>query len=713
MNRPAFVVLALALSAAAPFLGAAAAPFPGWSAQDRVVVEGRVVDKETRDPLPAFVMIAGGAGVSAGGDGRFRLAVPAKRGESVPLVIYLVGFKKKEQSVRPGVPATIELELEPLAAREVTVSADGLVADAKNPRTIALNKMDVYRIPGAAADPLYASHVLPGVNSLPDSSGLLIRGGAQDEVGYYLDGIEISHPFLSETMHESYFSIFDNQIIDGFAISTSGVHPKYGDALSGVMALTAKDAAATSEAGLGLSIMGLTGFVGQPIKGLGSFVGSYTRGWSDVLTWMNGDPGRAFQTAQAFGKFVLDLGPSHKLRVYGLRDDYRYEQTDAFQATSANTMAGLSWTAAWSKVFITNVVAAGTEYEAGYDPFASWRIDQTDRALQLRAEATWDLERHYLEFGGDLVGRRVAGELAGPNGYSWQTDGTRAGCYFNDRFRLSDKVFVTAGARLSRLNLGASRTAFDPRFSVAFLTSKTDTLRFSTGLYHQFGEFTTLAQNPGLGPREAIHAALSYDKIREDLELRATVYDKEYRDLFAGPSTTLLTNSGRGYARGAEIFVKLKESAWDLIGVYNFLTSRRLENDVLDLAPSPYEIRHSGTAILSRKYKSGSLSLRFSAATGRPYTPLLDRVWDPGGEAYVPIWGPSMSARYPSYSRIDFSGTKNLTVLKKMVILYFGVTNLLNKRNTIRYDYASDYSGRLDQQSIFGRTLFLGVYIVL
>jgi hypothetical protein len=62
---------------------------------------------------------------------------------------------------------------------------------------------------------------------------------------------------------------------------------------------------------------------------------------------------------------------------------------------------------------------------------------------------------------------------------------------------------------------------------------------------------------------------------------------------------------------------------------------------------------------------------------------------------------------------MDFSGTKNLTVLKKLVVLYFGVTNLLDAHNTIRYDYASDYSGRLDQQSIFGRTLFLGIYIVL
>jgi hypothetical protein len=697
-SAAAFLFLALALAGLA---------------QEKAVIEGRVLDKDTRDPLPAYVMIAGEPGLSASGDGRFRLAVPAGQKEPVVLVAYLLGYRKKEQPVRPGVPVVIEMELEPLAAREITVSADGVVADARSPRTIALNKMDVYRVPGAAADPLYASHVLPGINSLPDSSGLLIRGGAQDEVGYYFDGIEISHPFLSETMHESYFSIFDNQIIDGFAISTSGIHPKYGDALSGVMALSAKEASASPEAGLGLSVMGLTGYVGQPLKGLGSFVGSYSRGWSDVLTWMNGESGRAFQTAQAFGKFVLNLGPSHQLRFYGLRDDYNYEQTNTFRATSANTMAGASWTAAWSKTFVTRAVAAWTGYEAGYDPFGFGRVDQSDRARQFRAEASWDLDRHYLEFGGDVVGRQVSGALAGPDAASWRTDGTRAGFYVNDRFRLSDKVYVTAGARLSHLNLGVSRTVLDPRFTVAFLTTKTDTLRFSAGLYHQYGDFTALARNPGLGPKQAVHAALSYDKVREDLELRATLYDKEYRDLFAGPSPALLANAGRGYARGAELFVKLKGSAWDLIGVYNFLASRRLENDVLDLAPSPYEIRHSGTAILSRKFKSGSLSLRYSGASGRPYTPLLDRVWDAEEAAYAPIWGPSMSARYPTYSRVDISGTKNLTVLKKLVVLYFGVTNLLDVRNTIRYDYAADYSGRLDQQSIFGRTLFLGIYIVL
>ena len=65
------------------------------AAQEKTVIEGRVLDKDTRDPLPAFVMIAGGAGVSASGDGWFRLAVPAGQKEPLVLVVYLLGYRKK------------------------------------------------------------------------------------------------------------------------------------------------------------------------------------------------------------------------------------------------------------------------------------------------------------------------------------------------------------------------------------------------------------------------------------------------------------------------------------------------------------------------------------------------------------------------------------------------------------------------------------------
>ncbi len=680
------------------------------------VIEGRVLDRETRDPLPAYVAIMGGAGVSAGTDGRFRLTVPSAiplTGGGVRLIVFLLGYQRKELTAKSGSPVLVELDIEPLAAKEVTVTAESLVSDVASPRTVSLGKMDVYRVPGAAADPLYASQVLPGVNSLPDSSGLLIRGGAPGEVGYFFDGIEIGHPFLSEALHASYFSVFDNQIIDGFSISTSGVHPRYGDLLSGVMSLTARDAAPRTELNLGLSVMGLNSSLALPVGDGGSFIGSYNRGWSDVLTWMNGREGQSFRTSQAFGKLVLPLGASHKLRLYGFRDDYRYEQSGEFGASSLNAMTGLSWTASWGAKLVTRVVAAWTDYQPHFDLFGSFQADGGDSAFQIRTDASWDLDLHYLEFGGDAVLRRVRQGISTFPGEDQSIRGVRTGFFLNDRFRLTPKLYITAGARISRLDAGASRTSFDPRLSLAILASKSDTWRLSTGLYHQFGDWAVRMQSPELGPVSAFHAAASFDRIRPDHEVRATIYDKEYRGLFLDGASGGSTNGGRGFARGAELFFKTKGIAWDFIAVYNFLSSRRREGGVAVSAPSPFEIQHAGTLIASWKHKKSSLSARISAAAGRPYTPLLGREWDAAAAIYDPVWGEPMSARYPWYSRIDLSGSQMLTVGGRAMILYFGLTNILDTANVSRYEYAADYAVRLDQTSIFGRTIFLGLLILL
>ena len=65
---------------------------------------------------------------------------------------------------------------------------------------------------------------------------------------------------MSESLHESYFSIFDNQIVDGLSVSTSGYSPRFGDALSGIMNITAKDGRAQREGGIGLSIFGVNSY---------------------------------------------------------------------------------------------------------------------------------------------------------------------------------------------------------------------------------------------------------------------------------------------------------------------------------------------------------------------------------------------------------------------------------------------------------------------
>lgn len=682
------------------------------AAQDASFIEGKIIDKETKDPLPAYISVEGAeTGCTADYDGHFKLNLKlADAKQKIKLIVWLIGYKKKGVEAKVGEYLSIELELEPLPSHEIVVTAESMVTDEKSQKALTMNKMEVYSLPGTAADPIYASQILPGVNSMPDASNMLIRGGATDEVAYFFDGIEIEHPFLSESLHESYFSIFDNQVIENFSVSTSGFHPKFGDALSGVMNIAAKENIFRSEGGLGISVLGLNSYAGLPIKKLGSFVGSYDRGHSWLMTKINNRDESQFETEHAFAKTNLTLSKSNNLRLLGLFDEYDFTHKDGFTLNSKNLIAGISWMSVLRKNLVTNLTLSRSKYEVSYKVQDEFQKNVNDNVFQARFDLALDLESHYIELGADLQDREIDVSLLGESSESYCTQGTRLGMYFNDKFRVSGNLYLNLGGRVSSLSLNSNKLNLDPRISAAYLITKNDTLRFSTGTYHQFGDYFILKENNDLKPKNAQHYSLSYDRIIEDMDLRMTLYTKQYRNLFLNEEGAV-TNGGYGYARGAEFFMKKKEKKYDAIFVYNFLKSKRKETDVLFLARSPYEIDHSLTAIFRLKFNKGSIGIRYSYASGLPFTPLAGREWEEVNQAYFPIWGEPYSRRFPSYQRMDINGSKTFYLQKRMAVFYFGLTNVLNNRNVLSYEYSDDYSTRKNINSIFGRSFFAGIYI--
>jgi hypothetical protein len=682
-------------------------------AQNPINIQGKIIDKETKDPLPAYVKIEGtDIGRTAGYDGSFSLNI-SESGKKLKLIVFLIGYKKKSVEVTPGEFLTIELELEPFAAHEVTVSADSVVSETRVKNTVSMDKMEVYTLPGTAADPIYASQILPGVNSLPDSSTMLIRGGSPEEVSFYFDGVEVEHPFLSESLHESYFSIFDNQIINGFSVSSGGHHTKFGDALSGVMDITAKDSIFQKEGGVGLSIMGLNSYIGMPLKDVGSFIGSYNTGHSYLMTRINNRDDSEFKTQNGFAKFNIKLNPALTFRALGLLNTYDFSHVDGINTHSKNQIAGFSLTASFRKNLVTRLIVSQVKHRADFEVQDIFQKDLEDTIHQARWDTSLDLERHYLEFGGDIQGRRIEVGLTEPGVFSdeFQTKGTRLGFYFNDRFRFSDKLYIDLGTRLLGLRIHSFKFRLEPRASLAYFLSRDEILRLSIGRYNQFGDYFTLAEYGTLEPKNSTHVALSYDRITEALDFRLTVYNKEYRNLFLFAEDGVADNQGKGYARGAEIFLKYSHRYFDTLFVYNFLNSKRKENEVPELLRSPYEIDHSLTGIFTMKFRNASLGIRYSFARGLPFTPLLGTAWDDENQLNLPLWGTPFSRRFPNYQRMDLNGSWNIGLKKSMLVLYFGITNLLNNKNVLRQTYSENYSVRNNQYSIFGRSLFVGIYV--
>lgn len=681
-------------------------------AQSSFTIRGKVIDKDSREPLPAFVSIKGiDNGSSADFDGTFELTLESTDLHG-PLVleVFQLGYKDQEVKIRLGEDILIEMEPENRPAHEVVVMADSLVTEEITQTTVALKKMDIYTLPGTAADPLYSSQVFPGINSLPDSSSLLIRGGASDEVAYYYDGIEIANPFLTGSLHEAYFSIFNNQVIDGFRVSTSGFHTKYGDALSGVMDISTKDSIRSGEGGFGLSILGLNSYIGLPLKMGGNFVACYNRGHSGLMTRINNREESEFETEHAFVKFNVELNKSTRLRILGLRDNYNYAHDTGFSTRSRNIFGGFSLTSMLRQNLVTTFTLSRVSHQAVYDIPDIFKKEYNDNVTQARLDTSLDLGRHYLEFGADIQ-RRNLDFFFIENAYREDGDvgGTRIGIYISDKFRVADAVYLTMGGRINTLAINDTKMGFAPRFSLAYFISPRDILRFSGGYHQQSGDYFSLQTND-LRMKHAGHLSLTYDRISDDLDLRVSLYNKQYGNLFL-IEESIITNEGKGFARGAELFIKRKHPKYDAFFVYNFLSSKRKENDVPVLTTSPYEIKHSFTGIFRYKFKSGTLGIRFSHATGLPYTPLVGRGWDEENNAFFPVWGPPFSERYPSYQRLDINGSKNFNFFNQLFVVYFGVMNVLDRKNILRYDYSSDYSVRYDTHSIFGRSIFIGIYI--
>jgi len=104
-------------------------------AQTTQVLRGRVLDAETRQPVPnAQVGVAGNRiGTSTNDDGRFVLSIPPAY-QHEQLEVALLGYRKYSQALPPlpGPELLVELRLSPAALGEVqvTASVEGIVREA-------------------------------------------------------------------------------------------------------------------------------------------------------------------------------------------------------------------------------------------------------------------------------------------------------------------------------------------------------------------------------------------------------------------------------------------------------------------------------------------------------------------------------------------------------------------------------------------------------
>lgn len=607
---------------------------------------------------------------------------------------------------------------------------------------VTLRSMEVVTTPGAAADIFLAVKTFPGLAMIDEGSGLFVRGGDVTETVTILDQATVVHPYKYESPTGGVFGTISPFLVKGTFFSSGGFSARYGNALSGVLAMESQDMPEQSEVNLnlGLAAASLGGTIKMPRLGI-RFSGN--KGYTDFMFHLNGRRDAFTQTPRgedANLSLIYPYSETGHVKFFNFlaadRLGVKVELPSfdgIYKGEERNHLHNLQWSdLLFNRLLIKSSLSLnryGTNRSLGNlileqeDDTYKWRMDaEATLSSRLRLNLGGEIERTENHFTGTIP----QGEVLDPNAPAYvlaeKYSARRFGSYGEVEAQLSRRWLAGAGIRADHHTL-ASQTAIDPRLSLRYEISKTSNVRASWGYYHQFPqpyEFNNASGNPLLQSQRAEHFIVGYEFNKETTHLRVEGYHKRYADLILKDEAQHLANHGDGEASGLEVFVKsggflkTRVHGW---ASYSFLHARRLlvrdlAGDYLyEKAPSDFDITHNLTIVAKLQLLPFlNFGCTYRYATGRPITPITSAEKNQDFDFYLPIEGPVNSQRLPSFQRLD----TNLSFYypygrNNFAVFYLSVANVLNRENILGYDYSADYSSRTPRATNYLRFIYFGI----
>jgi outer membrane cobalamin receptor len=725
--------LAAAVAVAAVLLGGAP---PARAA----TVKGRVVDHDGK-PVEFANVTAPllKRGVVTDEAGRFTLELPDG---PVALEVSQIGYSRARLSVN-AVAGAAELRVvladEPVPVAEVNVSASSFGKTGKSEGAV-VRRMDVYMTPGGTADIFQSLRALPGINAPAEGAALYVRGGDPHETVIRVDGAEIGHPYHYEGASGGLFSVLDTYMLKSAFFSSGGFTSRYGGAMSGVLDIETQDPLNLKTVSVAANLVG-GGFSSTwalvPDK-LSALV-SVQRSVPELLFRIYGSESDYTQppwSENGVAKLLWRYSPTGRLSAFGigatehlalLANTLNVRELYASNARNGFGALHLQDAVLGRGALRANVTTQNYRSAWNYSAFGERTAEHT---AQADADVTWPIgTRHELSFGG--VWRRRASERTG-RAASDSTDlasdsparafGTSAttrepGFYLEDKLRLWGPLYATAGARADYAAASAEWVT-DPRAALALRVDEHQTLRVAAGRYHQLPDLTLLDEqygNPRLAPPWADHLIAGYEWKSDFGNVRVEGYEKRYHRLPLVDSLTWYRAAGTGLARGVDVF--LQGTYHDLNGwiSYGWIESRRRQFDDPEEVPATGAVKNSLTLVGQRQWSGRwQTGMRWTHTSGRPYTPVVGRTWDPQRSFWRPVYGGHGSALMPAYDRMDLRVMRLFSLPKgaglpasNVCVAYVEAMNVLGTRNVLGYVYNSDYSRRYADYSYFSRRLLV------
>jgi hypothetical protein len=725
-----------------------------------VSLSGQVVDQNGAPIAGARVAIERHS-TRTQSDGTFRLSnLP---GTVARLRVEAKGHLALTEQVNTAHPRALRLVLSPLpiTREEIMVSARDTEVPRDNILFVgsgAVASDAIAALPEVAGDRLRAATNLPGVSNR-FSARPLIRGGAADEVGILVDGVELYEPYHLLD-YGGLFSIIPARAVGAVQVGSGNRDASYGDRLAGVIALTTAEPNDAARFALELSPLTLAA------HGAGRLA-------NERLTWLAaGRFGLLDRLARAieveddvrlwdgFLKADWSAGNGHSVRASALLsvDDLDTTLPGSGAASTSEASDFLSHSSSryvWvahdnvpsARLFLEGVAAYGhierrrsaldLEGSDRIDIFdgrrlgvQSWREDlvllgASGTSWQLGAEARY-LDAHYSYRGTLDLGDPIAILRTHPATFATSFDGEieswQSALYAQTELEPTQRLGLVLGARLERDDL-SQQTRLSPRLHLVHQTTDSTRWTFSAATYTQFrrpNELRVEDDEQTLDrPEHAEELALGLQhefgkRARMRLEAwHRTVDDPQMRwtNLFDPLSLTpeaasdrILLVPDRSWSRGAHASLSFAvsgqletELTLGLVRARDVISG----HEVLRESDRQHDVRwRLGWRPPQRSWEVDA-SWRYQS--GWPITSLtLDT-------DTRPVLGPLFGQRLPAHHQLDLQYRKRFDLARGSLTLDLTIENALNEHNVRGRDYAVERNALGDPVLVGNDRLWPGI----
>lgn len=707
------------------------------------VLRGRVVDRESRQPVVGALVDAGEAGVAeTDADGRFEIAdLPAGR---IRVVVVASDYERfeTEELVAEGQATDVVYYLEPLPRSPYESVVRGR-RPKKEVSTVAISQGEITRIPGTHGDTVRVVQNLPGVARIPYGAGaIIVRGGEAHDTRAYVDGQYVPLIFHFGALS----SVYASELIQEVEFEAGNFGARYGRATGGRVEIVTRDPGEELRLVADADLYDATGLMETRVSDDLAVALAARRSYVDAV--LNAATqlvptafeGMGFSVAPRFWDYQAKIAyrPSEndrlRLDVYGSSDRLAMTgvntgvETDSSMETSMGfARVALSWDHRLDDSTRTRVVLAPgwDQIRMAMEPLL---FDLNVYSLTARAEAFHDVSS-VLSIGAGLdllVSEQnmliqlpvdEPGQIPPPDfrdmlGHlETQVTLVQPALWTEAVIRPVSRLSLVPGIRVD-WDSYLEATWVDPRFNARWQVADGTVLKGGVGLYHQPPPPQTIVEeygNPDLEPEAAWQYALGVEQhLVGPLHLDFQVYYKDLRNLVVvsdrvvrrGGEEVLerYANEGTGEAYGAEILLRYDADA-RFFGWLGYSISRSKRHDRLRdrTTPSFTEQPHSlvgvGTLKLPEIWEGFSIGARVRYTSGNPYTPVIGGVYDADRDAYRRLPAPdSRSQRLPDFFQLDLRADKEWDFGTSRLSVYLDVQNVTNRKNAEGVIYNFDYS---------------------